>query len=88
MQQPESAAAQTGAARLHHGKRRAYRHRGIECVAALLQDFETGFGSERVRGRYACVRGFDGRRRTDEQRQRDEDDEAEAQACAKRNRIH
>ena len=49
MQQPESAAAQTGSIGLDHGERRADRYRRIESIAARSEDLLTGLGRQRMR---------------------------------------
>src|SRR5690606_21414599 len=51
MQQPKATATQTGAARLDDRECGADRHRGVEGVAALLQDLEPGSSCELMRAR-------------------------------------
>ena len=48
VQQPEAAAAETGAVGFHHGQRGADRHRGIEGIAARGEDVHAGPGGERM----------------------------------------
>ena len=55
MQQKEAAAAQTRADRLDHRKRGRNRNGGIESVAALGQDFQSGIGRQVMRGSYGML---------------------------------
>lgn len=55
MQQPETAAAQTGPRRLHHRQRGADRDGGIEGIAAPVDDFEACSCRQRVGSGNRCT---------------------------------
>ena len=55
MQQPETAAAQTGPRRLHHRQRGADRDGGIEGIAAPVDDFEACSCRQRVGAGNRCT---------------------------------
>ncbi len=59
----ESAAAQAAGRGEHHAERVADGHRGVDRVAALLQDVDAGFGGEMLAGDDHAVARSDGRLR-------------------------
>ena len=61
----EAAAADIAGARIGHRQREADRDRGVDRVAALLQDVDADAGGERLLRHHHAVRGGDSRRVSD-----------------------
>ena len=88
MQQPESAAAESRAARLDDRERRAHGDCCVESIAALLQDLQSRLSRQLMRARDRRLRRFRRRVRSGEPRREQRDDEQEMNTRAEQCELH